>query len=259
MFIARKFDKIISEVHVATLWEQKKAKQAKAREQSRKIGAVAGTAVQLGQKVVLKGGTVPGSGLAAVIELVGTIGVAAWSFFTQKKQTKKRQRRLKIEGATQTAISDILQEIEDTGLAIIEQHGINPMTSDFEKVLYDTLFQRIGYRGNCNATIWEPGSKPGPNRPVRFYITGGGRKFSAGMGRPLPPNLQTFWYVQCKNAKDKWINTYTQLLIQQGRLRELEDFQASLKKGQTIIRIVFIIIFLVLGIFAFVSSTKIKV
>lgn len=244
---------------MATLWEQKKAEQAKAREQSRKIGAVAGTAVQLGKKVVLEGRTVPGSGLAAVIELIGTIGVAAWSFFTQRKQTKKRERRLKKETATQTAVDDILQEIEDTGLAIIEQHGIDPMTSAFEKILYDTLFQKIGYRGNCNATIWAPGSKPGPNRPIMFYITGGGRKFRAGAGLVIPRNLQTFWYVRCKNARDSWINAYTELLIQQGRIRELENFQASLKKGQTVIRVIFVIIFLVLTVFAVINSLKIKV
>lgn len=256
---------------MATLWEQKKAEQAAAFKQKKLIGSVAGTVVQIGKQASFSAAIAAGghaatsvtnfnaaSGWAAVIELVGTIGVAAWSFMTQKKQRKKRERRLKGEEATQTSVSGILAEVEETGLAIIEQHGIDPTSADFEKVLYDTLFQKIGYRGNCNATVWQPGSKPSKNRPVSFYITGNGRKFTPGTAS-VPPNLQTFWYVQCKNARDRWIIAYTDLLIQQGRLQELENFQASLKKGQRVVQAVFAIIFLIIGIIVFINSTKIKV
>lgn len=261
---------------MATLWELKQAKQAEEARQGKLIGAAAGTVAQFAVKTVIESGAAgPSAGpagiVASVIDIVGALGIAAWSYLTQKKQIEKREKRLRKEGKTQEAVTDVLQEIEDTGLAIIEQHGIDPTTSDFEKILYDTLFQKIGYRGNCNATVWAPtppeskkktikkiSAKPEPRR-VMFYITGGGRKFTPGKGFSFPRNLQTYWYIQCKNAKDKWINAYTELLIQQGRIRELENFQASLKKGQTVVRVIFIIIFLVLGVFAVINSIKIKV
>lgn len=256
---------------MATLWEQKKAEQAKQLQQQKLIAAVGGTAVEIGKQAVITQGLQTGAAasikgfqsasvLAGIIELVGTIGVAAYSFFSTKKQAKARERLTKQQSATQNSVEGILEEIEATGLAIVEQYGVDPTTPEFEKILYDNLFQTIGYRGNCNATVWAPDSKPGQaNRPVMFYITGNGRKITPGPGLVAPPNLQTYWYVQCRNAKDSWVNAYADLLIREGRIRELEEFQASLDKGKKIIRITYALIFIILGVIVFYNATKIKV
>lgn len=266
--------KLFQEDQVATAYERKRAEETRKRQEQKLIGAVAGTAVQLGKEAVIQRtlqtgttravgavrGLQAGSFLAGVVELVGNLSIAAWSFFTQKKQQKERARLTRKQTATQNNVDDILLTIEDTGFAIIEQHGVNPTSQEFEKILVDNLYKEIGYKGNCNATVWLPGNKPGPNRPVWFKVTQNGRKFEAtpNLHTP-PPNIQTYWYVQCRNIKDKWVNAYTDLLIEQGRIQELEQFQASLKKGSKILRVTFGIMFLVIGVLFIVNLRRIKV
>lgn len=258
---------------MATRHELRQAEKAK---QKKLVDTVAGTAAGIGtqaaktwayKQAIKAGGTqftqarsiYGGELLGGAIELIGNLGIAAWSFFTQKKAAKKKERLTRKQAMVRQGVDGILATIEDTGLQLVDE-GFEPGTQEFEKQLYNKLFLLVGYRGNCNAIAWVPGTKPNtPNRSYMFKVTGNGRKLTAGPGLAANvPNLQTYWYTRCKNAKDMWVNAYIQKLTAEGRIRELEAFQASLSKGKIIVRVVFgLLITILIGIFA-VQSMRIK-
>jgi hypothetical protein len=156
------------------------------------------------------------------------------------------------------ATNSILDAIAETGSIIVAEHGIDPTTAEFEKVMYDSLFQQIGYRGNCNARIWSPGSKPGPRRPVWFTVTKNGRVLTPVSAKVLPPNFQEYWYSSCRNFKDEWANAYMRMLTEQGRAEELLDFQSAQTKGTKYLRIGFGLIAGILFIIMIRNMTRIK-
>ena len=94
-------------------------------------------------------------------------------------------------------------------------------------------------------TAWIPGSKGDP-KPVWFKVTQDGRVFEPVSIDGVPPNIETYWYVNCSNLKDGWAKTYQDLLIRQGRVRELEAFQATRRKSINILRAVFGVAFAIL-------------
>ena len=256
---------------MATSWELKKQQAEAAAKQRALIKGVTGTiAEEVLVKSVMEQGirtggaqavTAKGFNAAQVIgtaiEFIGAAGIAAWQFATARKTAKKKERITKKQQINQDGIEGLLQIIGDTGVVLVEEHGIDPTTAEFEKILYDNLYKEIGYRGNCNINAPMPGQKTGEG-PVWFRVTNNGRIFEPVNMDTVPPNIQTFWRVKCKNLKDIWANAYQDLLIQQGRVRELEAFQADYNKGKKILRISFGIIFGILLIIAIRYGVKIK-
>jgi hypothetical protein len=255
---------------VATAWElrqQQKAQEAKKRGQ---IKAVTGTVAQAGVKYSLKAAVQAGGPAAAsaknigtagvwatVINLVGGLGIGAWQYLSGKKRTKKKERLNRKQAASIKGIDGFLTEINEVARVVIQEHGIDPTTPEFEKILYDNLFKTIGYRGNCNMTAWMPGTE-GENRPVWFYVKQNGRVFQNVSMQGVPPNISTYWHTNCKNLKDGWANIYQDLLIQQGRMQDLEAFQQTRKQGVKILRIGFGIGFAILIFFVVKYGLTIK-
>jgi len=216
--------------------QQKKEQTAAAKRKMR--GAAAGIAAQLAVKEAMKSGGAAGfrvgSVLATVVDVVSGVSIAAWSFITQKKKEKKKEKRTKNQAAVQSHVDSVLDEINAAGEALISS-GLNPLTPEFEQQLYNNLFNKVGYRGHCNATVWVPGSEPGPNRAIMFRATRDG-KLLTPVSMPEPPqDLQTYWYSRCHGLKDKWIMAYQDQLVQQGRSAELEELQSTMKKGRWIV------------------------
>jgi len=236
---------------MATAEEQRQARKAKQTAQQKMI---TGTAVgvttdfmkqQIEKDLLAQGGAnasavkaiSAGEFLGTIINVVGQIGLGLTSFFSAKKAAKKRERLTKKQEEVREGIDSILATIEETGLALIDQ-GAVPNTQDFENKLYKLLINSVGYRGNCNAVLWVPGSKPGPGRQYYYTITGNGRNFKAGPGLPTKlPGIETEWYVKCSNLKDVWTNAYQRKLVSEGRMRELDQFQQSLTKGKWTLRL----------------------
>jgi len=243
---------------VATAWELKQQQYAKAAKERQLVRGVTGTVTQIGVKASLEQAVKAGGAratsateigaagiLATVINLVGALSIGAWQYFSGKKAAKKKERLTRKQAGVTQNIDDILTEINEVGNIVVQEHGIDPTTPEFEKVLYDNLFKSIGYRGNCNMTAWIPGSKGDP-KPVWFKVTQDGRVFEPVSIDGVPPNIETYWYVNCSNLKDGWAKTYQDLLIRQGRVRELEAFQATRRKSINILRAVFGVAFAIL-------------
>jgi len=256
---------------MATRRELEAAKKAK---QKQLINTVVGTTAELGTSLVTKhalkaaiqaGGQqavharsfAAGQILAGIIDFSANIGIAAWQFVSQRKAAKKKERLTRVQTKIREGVDGILDIIENTGLALVEE-GAVPGTKEFELALYNLLFQKVGYKGNCNAIVWAPGSKPGPGRQVWFKVRANGRLLASSPGLPTPPNMQTYWYMRCKNAKDTWVGAYQEKLIAERRFAELEEFNASLKKGKLIIRVVFGLLFSIMAVVFVMQATRIK-
>lgn len=252
---------------MATSWEEKKQQAALAAQQRSQIRGAAGTFTDeilvktVQQNALRAGGSAAksvrsvnaASFLGTVIEMAGAVGIAAWQMVTQKREATKKRRLTRSQTQSQEGIDGILATIDEVGTIVVQDHGIDPTTAEFEQILFDNLSKEIGYSGNCNITARE---KPGG--PVLFTVSGNGRIFKNVSLPAVPPNIQTYWRVQCKSLRDKWANVYQDLLIQQGRVRELEAFQASYNKGKVIIRVSFGIIFAILIVMAVRYGVKIK-
>ena len=172
--------------------------------------------------------------MAGMIDLVGGVGIAVWQFMSGKKRARRSAKQKKRVSQTQSEVTDILDKIYNTGMDLVDQ-GVNPTTSEFEQKLYDLLFQDIGYRGNCNALVWMPGSKPGKDRPIWFRMENRGRTLTFVTPRANPPNLQIYWYSQCMSAKTDWIREYQRLLVANARDRELSIIHAREKKASLLV------------------------
>ena len=256
---------------MATRSELEQAKKAK---QKQLVDAVAGTTAEVatslatkhalraamragGQQAVHAKSFGAGMFLAGIIDFASTMGIAAWQFVSMRKEAKLKERLTRKQTAIRDGVDGVLDLIEDTGLDLIDAGGV-PGTKAFELALYNLLFKKVGYKGNCNALVWAPGSKPGPGRPIWFTVKANGRSLTAAPGLAVPPNLQTYWYMRCKNAKDTWVGVYQEKLVAEGRLRELQEFQASLKMVRLVVKVVFGLLFTIL-MFIFVrQATRIK-
>lgn len=243
---------------MATAWELKQQEAAKKAQERQLVRGVTGTAAQWGVKENLKQAIARGGGagtaasqiksagtFATFINLVGALSIGAWQYLSGKKELKKKERLTRNQENAIRGIDDLLVEIDEVGRIVVQEHGIDPTTADFEKVLYDNLFKTIGYTGNCNMIARVPGTT-GENRPIWFKVTGNGRVFTPINMAAVPPNVGAHWHTNCKNLKDGWASIYQDLLIQQGRVRELETFQQARKKGVLTLRIVFGLVFAIL-------------
>lgn len=196
--------------------------------------------------------------MADFVNLASAAWIGFQSFFSQKKKQEKQAKAQRHWENVNQSIDKILNQIIQTGLILARQKGVDPTTADFERLLYENLFEAVGYRGNCNATVWKPGSKPGSGRPVWFTISGNGSKLTSHDLTNLPPNLQQKWYVHCKNAKDLWVKAYREFLIEQGRLQELEDFDQAHGKSVWTLRIGFGLVASILVGIAVFNARRIK-
>lgn len=248
---------------MATLTEIKKRKQQHQAQKGKLVGAAAGTAAELLvedslQKVGSAGTSYRvGAMLATAIDIVSGLGIAAYSFLTERKRTKKKEKRNKNQAAIQNYVDSILDEIKATGETLVSD-GVSPLTPEFEQQLYNALFTKVGYRGQCNATVWHPGSKPGPDRPIMFKATKDGRVVVPVTMKDPPDDLQTYWYSRCRGLKDNWVLLYQDQLIQQGRVAELEELQSTLSKGRWIVSGVFATIFLFAVVFWVMNMRRIR-
>ena len=256
---------------MATPTELRQQNQQQQAAQNKKIAAVSGTMAQLAVENSLKMAERSGSSaaqrvadsyrggsiLATIIDIGSAIGLAAHSFLAQKKKAKKKEKRTKNQAAIQSYVDLVLDEIKTTGETLIS-NGLSPLTPEFEQNLYNNLFNKIGYRGHCNATIWSQGSEPGPNRPVMFKATKDGRVIIPVTMKDPPNDLQTYWYSRCRGLKDGWVLIYQDQLIQQGRTAELEELHSTLQKGKWIVSGVFGVIFLFAIIFWVMNTRRIR-
>jgi hypothetical protein len=249
---------------LATAWELRQKEFAKQAKEKALVRGVTGTLAQgaaryaISQEIARTGTSATATaGLwATTINLVGALGIGAWQYFSSKKRLKLKTRLTRKQKAQVTGIDDLLTEINEVGSVVVQEHGIDPTTPEFEKVLYDNLFETIGYRGNCNMTAWIPGSKK--PRPIWFYVKQNGRVLEPVNMDAVPANISAHWYTNCKGLKDGWANTYQDLLIQQGRVQELEAFQQTREKGVKILRAVFGISFAILLFFVIKYGLTIK-
>ena len=256
---------------MATPAEIQKQKQQQKLMTSKAIAATTGTLAQLAvegslriaeksgissaQRVAssYRGGAI----LAAIIDFASGLGIAAYSFLSQKKRAKKKEKRTKGQAAIQSYVDLVLEETRLAGDTLIA-NDLNPLTPEFEQELYNNLFNKVGYRGHCNATVWVPGTSPGPNRPIMFKATKDGRVVIPVTMKDPPDDLQTYWYSHCRSLKDKWVLDYQDQLIQQGRVAELEELQSTLRKGRWLVNGVFGVIFLFAIIFWVMNMRRIR-
>jgi hypothetical protein len=251
---------------VATSWEEKKQQAAAEAKRRSAVRGITGTVTEGGVKLVTQS-AIQSGGVAAkaakgfnaaaligsAIELAGAAGIAAWQMITGKREATKKRRKTRKQKQSQQGIDGILAIIDETGTIVVQDHGIDPTTAEFEKILFDNLYKEIGYTGNCNIT-----ARSNANSPILFKVSGNGRIFKNVLMQEVPSNIQTYWRVQCKSMKDRWANLYQDMLIQQGRVRELEEFQASYHKGKKIMRVSFGIIFAILIVIAVRYGVKIR-
>lgn len=248
---------------MATTWEEKQqiiAREAKQRALIRQTSSAA-TDLVVQQAVSMAGG----GPIAAIVNIVGIVGISAWQYMSGKKRQKKKQRITRQQANAQNSIDGLLTAINTTGTDIVSR-GVDPTTANFEAIMHKVLYPQIGYRGNCNIIAKVPlpkKTKGAPatkeeDRPVWFTVTGNGRIFTPINARSLPPNLQTYWQTNCRGFKDIWASAYQDMLIQEGRIRELDDFQAAQKKGVAVLRISFGVILGILLIIAMVYGVKIR-
>jgi len=239
---------------VATSWEQKQKEIAEANKTKTITRGVSTSLLDIVRPDVAGGAT------AMVIDIVGTVGMVAYQYDKTKKEAQKKAAKDKKTEWAQGQVDRVLDILMQSGAAVVNKHGIDPTTAKFEEVLYKALFKIIGYRGSCNMIAWAEGSKieKGKQRPYLFRVTNKGRKFIPVKGFMAPKNIQAYYYVQCKNMRDAWANTYQQLLIDQGRLTELEAFQATRRKGVKVLRIAFGLIFVLLMFFVIKYGVTIR-
>ena len=251
---------------MATEWELKKQETAAAAKQRELIRGTTGTLteelVKSSQRAAIDaGGSSAQSAksfnaaalVGTVIEFAGAIGIAAWQAVSGKEKATEKRRLTRKEKHSQEGIDGILATIDAVGTAVVQDHGIDPTTAEFEKILFDNLYKEVGYTGNCNIL-----GRFKAGGPVMFKVSGNGRIFRNVAMPAVPSHIQTYWRVQCKGLKDRWANLYQDLLIQEGRVRELEAFQASYNKGKKIIRVSFGLLFAILIVIAVRYGVKIK-
>lgn len=257
---------------MATQNELRQQQQQQQASKNKAIAAVTGTVAQFAVEGTLKmaekaGASASqqaiaasyrqGSIIATIIDIASGIGLAAYSFLSQKKIAKKKKKKTKNQAAIQSYVDSVLDEVKMTGETLVD-NGLNPLTPEFEQELYNNLFNKVGYRGHCNATIWAQGSEPGPNRPIMFKATKDGRVVIPVTMKDPPDDLQTYWYSRCRGLKDRWVIVYQDQLIQQGRTAELEEIQSTLRKGQWIVSGVFGAILLFAVIFWVMNMRRIR-
>jgi len=239
---------------MATLFEQQQQQAAQQAAQQQKVGAVTGAIVQtigrgLGYRTNI---------LATAIELIGGVGIGLAQFFGDKKQAAVQEKQTAHQQFVTDNVDKILDQLNQAGLDLIDQ-DLNPLKPEFETTLYQNLYQTIGYQGNCNATIWFPGSQPGLGRQIWFQITNNGSVLVPTSSLQDPPvNLETYWSTKCKNVHDNWYNAYQDKLITEGRNAELAAFQSVLNKGRLIWQISFGVIISILVIIVFMNMMRIK-
>jgi hypothetical protein len=248
---------------LATPIEIKQQQQQKAAAKGKITGAAAGTAAQLLVKQSIKSSGSAGAGyrtgsiLATVVDLVSGVGIAAYSFLSQKKRAKKKEKLTQKQAAVQSYVDQTLEEIRVAGEELMAG-GLSPLDPEFEQQLYNKLYTVNGYRGQCNANIWVPGSPPGPNRQILFTATKNGRILTPVTMRESPYDLQTYWYSRCRGLKDQWVSSYQDQLVQQGRSAELDELQSITKKGQWIVSGTFGVIILFATVFWLMNMRRIK-
>ena len=216
---------------------------------------IAPMAMDIAKAHAIKGGSYgPGGvslqkdvGVAQIISLVGNLGIMAWQFMRGKKRAKRRSKRLKLEEATKNEVTNVLNKIYNTGMELVSE-GYNPTTAKFEQKMYDLLFQKIGYKGNCNAIVWVPKTKPGKDRPVWFRIENNGRTLTPVTMTGAPPNLQSYWYSRCQGAKTDWMREYQTLLISISRGEILQKQESQQKKGSLMVGVGITGIAVILGL-----------
>ena len=236
---------------MATLREQQIAKKHQEQQLLRQVGSGLDVSASLIKTAV----GAPTNPIGTLIDFISGVGIAAWSFLGKKKSAKEQQRLARSQNETKSTTNRILLEIRETGVALIDK-GYTPGTKEFETLLVQVLYPKLGYKGNCNATIWAPGQEK--NKKVWFKISKNGRSLQTTPGFVAPDNFQSYWYVQCKNIQDFWVNVYQDKLISEGRLQELEQFQTMYKKGNLILKIAFGGVFAILGLTLFINMIRIN-
>jgi hypothetical protein len=257
------FVKIVLGKTLATLTEIKQQEKQKAADKVKLQRAVTGTATQfLVKDAIKKAGSAAapyrvGAALSTVVDLISGVGIAAYSFLSQKKAAKKKEKRTKKQAAVQSYVDQVLAEINAAGQELMES-GFNPLDPEFEQQLYNKLYAVNGYRGQCNANVWVPGSAPGANRQILFKSTKNGRVVTPVNMQESPYDLQTYWYSRCRGLKDQWVSSYQDLLISQGRSAELDELQSTMNKGRWIVRGAFGVILVFGAFFWFMNMRRIK-
>jgi hypothetical protein len=243
---------------MATTWEQKQALIRAQAKQRATVRSAAGAATDIGVQLAVEGSAAslaPGLGWAAAINFIGNLGIGAYQFFSQKKDKKKKERSTRKKTQTQEGVEGVLSLIKQTGDEVVNQ-GVDPTTEKFEQVMFKVLYPQIGYRGNCNIIARHPGT--GEKGPVWFTVTGNGRIFKPHNMQGVPANIQTYWNTNCRGFRHHWANTYQDLLLEQGRFEELEDFKMAHASGIKYMRISFGILFAILLIVAIRYGVKIR-
>lgn len=248
---------------MATLYEQQQAALQQQSQQQQLLKTSVGASVQAAGEVVgwkVGQGFLPGYStniLATLTGLIGGVSLALSQFFENKKTAEEQQKISQHQKVITDAINSFMDQLDEAGLNLIDQ-GLNPLTPEFETSLTNNLFQKIGYNGNCNATVWIPGSS-GPNRPIWFQVSNNGRLLIPTPNfKDPPPNIQTYWTVKCRDVHDDWYNAYQHKLIIEERNAELQAFQSSLNKSKLIWQIAFGSITAILVLFILMNMVKIK-
>jgi hypothetical protein len=226
--------------------------QIKTAEEAKKWGtakAVTGFVASAGTEAVQKGvasagGGTTGGGWGTFVSLVGNLGIAAWQYVSGKKFQKSMTAEQEAIAKAHGTVDEKLEAIQLTGFNLIEQ-GMKPGTTAFENEMVKQLYDTVGYKGQCNIDAWAPEEKKkkgqrtkrGSQRRVQFYVRGNGTSLKPGAGFKPHPYLQSYWSAQCRNIRDSWVEAYQGKLVEEGRFRELEELQSSLKKGTKIARI----------------------
>lgn len=169
------------------------------------------------------------STLSSAIDLISGAVLATMSYLRSKQEAKKQERVAAATSATGDYVNKALATLEQTGYDLIDQN-IKPGTLEFEMALKKNLYDSIGYQGYCDAVIWAPESenlKGQPNRPIWFTITSAGASVSTLPGLHAPANIENIWYNGCKSIRERWILSYRNKLVREGRLAELSQIQSS--------------------------------
>lgn len=216
---------------MATLFEQRQAKQQQKEQFNQLIRSGIDTARQVVERQLVRGGLVePVGGAAAIINAVSGIGLAAFQFIRTRRTARRQQRKQEELAESTNFLTNILDVLEEHGNLLIAE-GYVPNTPEFETLLSEITKEVTGYKGYCNAEVYSPPGE-GP-RKLWFTATNNGALVVATSDwRRPPPNLQSYWYSRCKNMHDRWVEQYQKLLIQQGRaaeIQEIEDIYSSRK------------------------------
>lgn len=240
---------------MATLYEQQQAQQQQQAQKQQLVSASVGAGVQTVGKIIGYSTDI----WATLTSLIGGVSLGLSQFFSAQKTAKEQTQIAKNQQAITSAVDSFMSQLDQAGLDLIDQ-GLNPLTPQFETTLSNNLFQKIGYSGNCNATIWMPNTQPGStNRQIWFQISNNGKVLVPTQSLQNPPiNLQTYWTVKCNDVHDDWYNSYQNKLIIEGRNAELQAFQDALNKSSLIWQITFGSIITILVIVIFINMVRIK-